>query len=947
MWGRIKALFGGDRGGSLGAAKLSDLPPRDSYDVVPPTDRATLAERAAGMEPDGGTPPAALRQLETDFRGRQVAGTAFEPTGERVGDDPMWSLSFGKVKPSSVAPFVPKESINIFEPKRGGAAFGDTRVFTDAKGIQWRYEMKSPDLSVARMDPEALEGQVWTESIQKTENGKTQWMTDRGIWSEDRAVIELDAYRRNLPDWLNKGEEPAKTTEAVNPDSNAIRAGPDVAVVPPEVLESLPPENQRIFARAMPADRAMDFLNGTGNFGGKKAYITLEKSIAKADTPLKVAKDLELRDSDGNLLGNVNVKLIFECDTPGKVPTGLRLPEASDAAQYGAHATTGADTGTGAWQGIVPNGDIRAKQAEGMRLKEVQEVTDNGEVFKWKIAANEDGTWSVLGKDLIQTSDGRLPKSTSFLSSSSESPISRLGMPSSAAEPAANSGLIDGKAKAETNGMFTEKSPPTRPESGSPASKDSGHATAGLMLGTLGVTPLLMAIAGYMDATKNGAGGTSSPALAQVSGAALPNAGAQGIPAATSSGAIPAAVPQGAVSPRKNAVFDSGAVSASPLLIPSVEKPAEIPTSSIPNQPANAKPVTAAGTILSWTSAAIPVPTSAALSGVAWLGSVTNKAETRTKAAVIDFGRDTKIVAEFAADKTIEAGQAVQKGFQVAAEQPVSRNVSDVGTAITESFTVTRNPVQAVKVIIGVPFSILSGDIFDEQDPIRFDSNPNAPAAVVVTGMACRADDLFKMDKVTSKALGIKRCAEVTNFTHINLPRIGKLDIPVGMGDVFAQMIGDELFDATDITAIHTAQALREGIKEKGFVLSAGHSQGTPTERRAFDLLNPADRGKVYAYGAGSEWYIDEKRTGVGGAYNARNIGDPVPVIGMLAGMASNVLPWNWDRIAGMGLGWHVFDSKQNHTPDGAQGNKHDFGVYYPESLGNWVDDLRKKGVLR
>ena len=112
-------------------------------------------------------------------------------------------------------------------------------------------------------------------------------------------------------------------------------------------------------------------------------------------------------------------------------------------------------------------------------------------------------------------------------------------------------------------------------------------------------------------------------------------------------------------------------------------------------------------------------------------------------------------------------------------------------------------------------------------------------------------------------------------------------------------------------------------------------------------MLNPAERSKVYAYGGGSEWYIDEKRTGVGGAYNARNIKDPVPVIGMLAGMASNVLPWNWDRIADMGRGWHVFDSKQNHTPDGAQGNKHDFGVYYPESLRNWVDDLRKKGVLR
>ena len=934
MWGRIKAAFSGDGGGSLGAAKLSELPPSGSYEVVPAVDRATLAERAAGPAPDGGTPPTALGQLETDFKGRPIAGTTFHPTGENVGGEPKWALSFGKMKPIDIAPLIPEDSFNIFESKRGGSAFGDTRVFTDENGIHWRYEMKSPDLSVARADPEALEGHAWTESIQRTENGNTQWFTDRGTWSDTRAVIELDAYRRNLPEWLNKGEETATAAEAASPKGNGIRAGPAVA-------NPLPADG--LYARVMGKNEVKIFLEGgRASATGPETFLTAFDDIKGHDgSSAQLADRLTLtkyKDGSG-LRADVDTVIVFRRTNV----EGIRTPiETTEGRAWG--FKQGGRTQGGAREWVVDSGTIQELRAQGLEIDQIYSVDAKGVKTQWELAANPDGTFlvkSLSAKPLSSRSGTSSPSSIKSPTLSSETPLN-------GAENAASFGREADKAP--TTPLTTPKLPSETPESNSPTSKASGHASIAA-LGTLGASLLFV---GFLGAPRNEDGkrlgepgqGTGTPALAQQPGAALPSAGAQGI-AVLPSSAIPAAVPQGAVSPRKNAVFDSGEASASPLLNPSVVKPVETTSASIPNQTISAKPVTAAGTVLSWTSAAIPVTTSAALTGAAWLGSVTNKAETRTKGAVIDFGRDTKIVAEFAADKTIEAGQAVQKGFQVAAEQPVSRNVSDVGAAITESFTVTKNPVQAVKIIVGVPFSILSGDMFDRQDLPMFDRNKDAPAAVSVTGMACREKDKFDMAMEVNEALGIERSASVTNYTHINLPRIGKLDIPPGLGDIFAQMIGDELFDATDIAAIHTAQALREGIKEKGFVLSAGHSQGTPTERRAFDLLNPAERSKVYAYGAGSEWYIDEKRTGVASAYNARNIEDPVPVIGMLAGMAGNVLPWNWDRIADMGRGWHVFDSPQNHTADGAQGNKHDFGVYYPESLRNWVDDLRKKGVLR
>ncbi|MBL0350667.1 MAG: hypothetical protein IPP68_09900 [Elusimicrobia bacterium] len=332
---------------------------------------------------------------------------------------------------------------------------------------------------------------------------------------------------------------------------------------------------------------------------------------------------------------------------------------------------------------------------------------------------------------------------------------------------------------------------------------------------------------------------------------------------------------------------------------------------------------------------------------VSWVKNISLRASNNAKEAIVARVNQAKMIAEFGAEKVLDMGHGVYKGFQFAAQQPVSENVSDLGTSLIRSFVTNKDPAQAIKIIVGVPFSVLSGDIFDKQVPAAFDRDPGSPAVVVITGMACRPADLYNMDKIASDALGIRRCAQVTNFTHINLPRMGNTIIDPGFGDIFSQMIGTEYFNTVDITVVHAAEAMRRGIAEKGFVLAIGHSQGTAIARRALSLLTAEERKKVHIYGAGSEWYIDEKRIGVGSAWNARNVEDPVPILGMMTGMASNVLPWNWDRIADAGRGWRVFNSTQNQTPKGEKGNKHDFGIYYLESLRDWATEMRRRGILK
>jgi hypothetical protein len=922
IWGRFKALFGGDRGGSLGAAKLSDLPPRGSYEVVPAVDRATLAERAAGPAPDGGTPPPALGQLETDFHGRPIAGTTFHPTGENVGGEPKWALSFGKMKPIDIAPLIPEDSFNIFESKRGGSAFGDTRVFTDENGIHWRYEMKSPDLSVARADPEALEGHAWTESIQRTENGNTQWFTDRGTWSDTRAVIELDAYRRNLPEWLNKGEETATAAETTGPKGNGIRAGPEVA-------NPLPADG--MYARVVTLDRADSFLNKGGKFAGEmdpelaatkrvfdegEAFVTAKDDIKNVGTSGDLTKQATLQQYKRiPVPRNDTSQMVIVLRAPdGQV---LATPINAELRGYG-NIGTGRTAG-GIREFVIPNKTLAQMEADGYQLEEVYQLDDKGVRTQWQPVA-KDGkiNWEPTTEQTL-TRPGSFPgsKANSTNSSGREMLSGSKSLGSESATPTATSKSSSDVPNAASSGLTTKapetppstpKSPSRTPESNSPSSKASGHATAGLALATLGVTPLLIGFAGFLGRTKNEGGeqfegpaqGSATPALAQLPGAALAVPAVQEIPAVTPSGEIPAAVPQGAVSPRKNAVFDEG--TPVPALVPS-DSPTDSATHSKPQPQIDLTR---------------PEKTAAAETRAAQEKPGSFKAAMQTVGAAV-----------------VGAVRAVFVGLEKAVEGVAWAGKTAAGLA----WNLLRGaPAQVMDAprkvrlvegqVAGGVFTVLSGEFLVDQAPLIFDPNPAKPAVMIVPGMSTNRDTWKDMREKVKEVFGVSEAVSISNLSNIRVYTDG------------VKMIGHEFFGADDRVVQSTAAGMIKAVDEKGLCFVIGYSQGAAISHRAFDLLPSEYKARVHILTLGGEWAANVKSDGVASATNYWNKGDLVPALANWLLAPLNVLiPGRQGRI-------YVSPNRQK---DGAA-NAHFFKSYdgalrewAAQALTTWDEFQRKE----
>jgi hypothetical protein len=374
-----------------------------------------------------------------------------------------------------------------------------------------------------------------------------------------------------------------------------------------------------------------------------------------------------------------------------------------------------------------------------------------------------------------------------------------------------------------------------------------------MTLGTLGVS---LVFTGFMGGKSNEdeapAQGSSAPA--QLPGAVLPDPGAQGIPATP--GAIPAGQAQGAVSPRKNAVFDGGAASASLLLNPSVDNPAETASSQIPNQTSNAKPATTAGTALLWASSAIPTPKAEALNGAAtWTlglldatGDRVGEAYDATKA---------KGAAAWTATKE-EASVAV--GAVKSRVEPVAVNVKNTG----EALSLAPGAKTKAQVVGGVLNAILSGDLFDGQRPYSFADQKYA--VVSINGMDNTFDDAKDMRDAVRQIFDVSDSAMISNEKGV---------VPY-VQDVL-QTTGYEALGLVDAPAVNAALAMKVGVKEKGEVYVIAHSQGSEVFHQALKLLTPEERAHVHYQGFGPETYIDAKAFGLAEARNVWNKGDVIP----------------------------------------------------------------------
>ncbi len=170
--------------------------------------------------------------------------------------------------------------------------------------------------------------------------------------------------------------------------------------------------------------------------------------------------------------------------------------------------------------------------------------------------------------------------------------------------------------------------------------------------------------------------------------------------------------------------------------------------------------------------------------------------------------------------------------------------------------------LNAGRLALGYPFSILSGDIFDK--PSNVNSQVNTFS---IPGIRDRDG---KIDLVTE--IGENQLKNKSHF--------------FGIGDII-QIIGEELGGIT-INSIHAAEALEKTGGGNVFA----HSQGTSVMRGAFALLDPKIKCNIDYVGWGGQSHISIPWHGLNSAVNIRNSRDIVP----------RLAPRNWfSRLFG---GW-------------------------------------------
>lgn len=197
------------------------------------------------------------------------------------------------------------------------------------------------------------------------------------------------------------------------------------------------------------------------------------------------------------------------------------------------------------------------------------------------------------------------------------------------------------------------------------------------------------------------------------------------------------------------------------------------------------------------------------------------------------------------------------------------------------------NPVNGLRILGGLPFSILSGDIFVSD---RFDAVEPGRCSVLVTvnGINNNAEARRRINEL---AQGAPRYAGSQAMMGVNRTTY--------MGDLL-QILGDEL-GAIQISSIRLANqinSIHDQFRRNGCCCAKiqvlAHSQGTMVFRRAWPLIRPEVRRLIYYVGIGGETSINGDY-GLAGQENLANNIDPVPIIG-------NFNPLRWVTWPFVGL---------------------------------------------
>lgn len=199
-------------------------------------------------------------------------------------------------------------------------------------------------------------------------------------------------------------------------------------------------------------------------------------------------------------------------------------------------------------------------------------------------------------------------------------------------------------------------------------------------------------------------------------------------------------------------------------------------------------------------------------------------------------------------------------------------NYFDPNGASAKSMVLTA--VNSGRRLLGVPFSILSGDIFDNPNIVTEFSRGVCKISISINGIwnnDQKAADLMNAVADSPRYQNTK-VIRVTNRTHI------------GIGDLL-QIIGNEI-GAIDVTAARAAKQINlaaAALKKNGcccgFIQVLGHSQGAMVFNRALPLLTERAKRLICFTSIGGEKAV-VRNVGLSKVENYNNVRDWVPYFG-------------------------------------------------------------------
>jgi hypothetical protein len=255
----------------------------------------------------------------------------------------------------------------------------------------------------------------------------------------------------------------------------------------------------------------------------------------------------------------------------------------------------------------------------------------------------------------------------------------------------------------------------------------------------------------------------------------------------------------------------------------------------------------------------------------------------------------------------------------------------------------TANPIEAVRIVVGLFGSVLTGDIFDSDAPPMEYPDGGCEYLITVNGIwntEENAREILKKARTLPFYKNIAGSSYASNGTHFDLDPRGptaKDKNRVGLGDLI-QILINETLRAIDISAKRLADRINgalDAMKAEGCKCPClhilAHSQGAMVTDMALALVPEEEKKNITVVTVGPEKPLPDYES-LKFVYNLAHIDDPVPMAWGSTPLANGGRGLNIFRVVGNRAGTlHVFGTRKTYKGYDA----HDFNVYANELARN------------